>query len=288
MEWLKQMQAAIDYMERHMAERITIDDIARAACSSPFHFQRMFHMLTGVTVGEYIRRRRLTLAAQELAGSGGKVLDVALKYGYDSPESFAKAFRKLHGIAPSQARAEGVKLKAYPRIAFQIMLKGDKEMDYQIVEKPGFTAAGIVLETSLEDGRNTREIPKFWADSHQSGELARVTSLLGEEPMYGIIYDMDIVHDTFKYMIGGRFDGDQVPEGLTAVQIPPARWAVFTSVGPMPGAIQSLFVRIFQEWFPATGYEHADAPELEVYLPGDPGSEDYRCEIWIPIVKKDA
>jgi len=288
MEWLNQMQAAIDYMEGHMEERITIDDIARAACSSPFHFQRMFYMLTGVTVGEYIRRRKLTLAAQELAGSGSRVLNVALKYGYDSPESFAKAFRKLHGITPSQARAEGVKLKAYPRIAFKILLKGDKEMDYQIVEKPAFKAAGIVLETTLEDGYNLKDIPKFWAESNQNGSVARISQLLGVDEMYGVIYDMDLGQDTFKYMIGGRFNGEQVPEGLTVIDIPASRWAVFTAVGPLPGSIQSLFGRIFQEWFPATGYEHADAPELEVYLPGDTRSADYRCEVWIPIVKKDS
>jgi AraC family transcriptional regulator len=288
MEWLKQMQAAIDYMEEHMEERITIEEIARAGCSSPFHFQRMFYMLTGVTVGEYMRRRRLTLAAQELAGSASKVLDVALKYGYDSPESFAKAFRKLHGIPPSQARAEGVKLKAYPRITFQILLKGDKEMDYQIIDKPAFKAAGIVIETTMEDGQNKKDITKFWADSQLNGDVARIISLLGAEELYGIIYGIVPGQDTFNYMIGGRLDGDEVPEGLTAIEIPASRWAVFTAVGPLPGSIQSLFNRIFQEWFPATGYEHAHAPELEVYFPGDIHSEDYRCEVWVPIVKPDA
>lgn len=142
MEWLNRMRDALDYMERHMTEPVNMDEIAKAACSSPFHFQRMFNLLTGVTVAEYIRKRRLTLAAQELAMTPVRVLDVALKYGYDSPEAFAKAFRKAHGITPSAAREPGTVLKAFPRLSFHLSLKGDKEMDYRIVHKEVFKVVG--------------------------------------------------------------------------------------------------------------------------------------------------
>ncbi len=142
MEWLDRMTAALNYMEDHMADCLDVADIAKAAYSSPFHFQRMFHMLTGVTVAEYIRKRRLTFAAQELVSSNARVLDVALKYGYDKPESFAKAFRKVHGISPSQARGSGASLKTFPRLSFHITLKGDKDMDYRIADKPAFKVVG--------------------------------------------------------------------------------------------------------------------------------------------------
>ena len=143
MEWLKRMADAVAYMEEHMEEPFDIADVARTACSSVFHFQRMFHMLTGATVAEYVRRRRLTLATQELAVAGAKVLEVALKYGYDTPESFAKAFRRVHGTNPSAAREPGANLKAYPRISFHLSLKGDKEMDYRIVEREAFQVVGF-------------------------------------------------------------------------------------------------------------------------------------------------
>ncbi|WEK54452.1 MAG: effector binding domain-containing protein [Candidatus Cohnella colombiensis] len=286
MEWLKQMQSALDLIENSMEERIGIEEIARAATSSPFHFQRMFHMVTGMTVGEYMRKRRLTLAAQELVMSSTKVLDVALKYGYDSPESFAKAFRKIHGIAPSQARMVGVNLKAFPRITFQLTLKGDQDMNYQIVEKEAFIVAGKAIQTTCEDGQNLRDITRFWEESHRNGLVNRLCSVISDRNVLGVITGMELGDETFTYLIAGRTETTDIPDEFVLMTIPAANWAIFTSVGPMPGAIQRLFNRIYQEWFPATGYEHAGTPELEVYPPGDTTAEDYRCEVWIPIVKK--
>lgn len=149
MEWLNKMMDAINYMEMNMEGQLDIKDIAKAACSSPFHFQRMFHMMTGFTVAEYIRNSKLTLAAQELAIlSNIRVIDVALKYGYDSPESFAKAFRRAHGITPSAARGPGANLKAFPCISFHLSLKGDKDMDYRIIQKEAFKVIGKVIKVN--------------------------------------------------------------------------------------------------------------------------------------------
>ena len=128
MEWLDWMRNSIAYLEDHLEEKFDINEVAKAACSSKFHFQRMFQMLTGITVAEYVRRRRLTLAAQELAMTKTKVLDIALKYGYETPESFAKAFLKIHGITPSAARKSGSMLKSYPRMSFHISLTGDSSI----------------------------------------------------------------------------------------------------------------------------------------------------------------
>jgi AraC family transcriptional regulator len=157
LEWLIRMKNALDYMESKLTGPLRIEEIAAVAYVSPFHFQRMFSMLTGVTVADYIRKRRLTLAAQELAISNIRVLDVALKYGYDSPESFAKAFRKAHGLTPSAAREPGVQLKAFPRLSFHLSLKGDQEMDYKIVNKEAFTVIGKSMEVTCKDGRISAE-----------------------------------------------------------------------------------------------------------------------------------
>ncbi|ULL14513.1 helix-turn-helix domain-containing protein [Paenibacillus sp. H1-7] len=286
LEWLIRMKEAIDLMENKMEERLDIEQIAKAAHSSPFHFQRMFHMLTGMTVAEYTRKRKLTLAAQELAMSSSKVLDIALKYGYDSPESFSKAFRKIHGISPSEARSPGVSLKAFPRISFHLSLKGDKDMDYRIVEKEAFTVAGRSLTMTCRDNEHSRLIPKFWADSTINGTLAQISSMGANEALLGLCLDMKPDTEDITYMIAGEMKPGVHADGFETRTIPASTWAVFPCVGPIPGSIQSVFQRIFQEWFPATGYEHAGLPEIEVYPSGDTTSVDYQCEVWIPVIKK--
>jgi AraC family transcriptional regulator len=284
-EALIRMMDALDLMEQKMEQKLDIEEISRAACSSPFHFQRMFHMLTGMTVAEYMRKRKLTLAAQELASSSSKVLDVALKYGYDSPESFSKAFRKLHGISPSDARGSEISLKAFPRITFHLSLKGDKEMDYRIVDKEAFTILGKSFETTCKDGEQTRQIPRFWEECHQNGTIAKLSSVASDGILMGIC-DMPPGQEYLTYTIASNVHADEQADGFISRTIPALTWAIFTSTGPIPGAIQSVFSRIFQEWFPGTGYEHAGGPEIEVYLPGDVTADTYQCEVWIPVVKK--
>lgn len=285
MEWLIRMKEALEYMESRMANTLKIDEIAKVACSSPFHFQRMFHLVTGVTVAEYIRKRRLTLAAQELAVSAVKVLDVSLKYGYDSPESFAKAFRKAHGITPSAARTRGVQLKAYPRLSFHLSLKGDQEMDYKIIEKDSFTVIGKSLEVSCKDGENLRRIPQMWQEANADGTSDKLLEIGGDKDLLGICIQMIPASENFHYWIAVEGTSESDTHGFETTEIPAASWAVFTSVGPMPHAIQKVWERIYQEWFPGTGYEHTGGPDFELYPPGDPSLEDYRCEVWIPVKK---
>ncbi|CAM4447765.1 AraC family transcriptional regulator [Paenibacillus endophyticus] len=286
MEWLNRMMSALDLMEAKIEEPLDIAELAKAAYSSPYHFQRMFFMLTGMTVAEYVRKRRLTLAAQELALSAPKVIDVAMKYGYESPESFSKAFRKLHGISPSEARNSGVQLKAFPRISFHLSLKGDKEMDYRIVQREAFNVIGKSIRTSTLEGENSTEIPKFWQNSHADGTVGKIAALGKTEEMLGLCYDMQQGGEVFNYAIAVETDKAASDMAFAVIRIPSATWAVFTSIGPMPGAIQEIWGRIYQEWFPTTGYEQAEGPDFELYPPGDTMSEDYRCEVWIPIVKK--
>lgn len=284
MEWLNRMTAALEYLEQTMDAPLDIAAAARTAYSSPFHFQRMFYVLTGMTVAEYVRKRKLTLAAQELAVGNAKVLDVSLKYGYESPEAFTKAFRKIHGIPPSAAREPGKKLKAFPRLSFQISLKGDEAMDYKIVTKEAFRVVGKSIRVTTRDKENLRLIPKFWEDSMKNGIYEKLCNTSADGNILGICADFSREMEEMTYMIAVE-PGEKGTEGMEVRELPAATWAVFQSVGPMPGAIQKVWSRIFSEWFPATGYEHAGGPELEVYLPGCPTDPEYRCEVWVPIVK---
>lgn len=215
-----------------------------------------------------------------------KVLDVALKYGYDSPESFSKAFRKVHGVPPSEARGRGVSLKAFPRISFHLSLKGDKDMDYKIVKKDEFTVVGKSIQVTTKDGENFRRIPKFWEECNEDGTTARLCTIGIDKDLLGVCMDVQYDQEQVTYVIAVEDSSGMLVEGLVSRSIPASTWAVFTSIGPMPGAIQSVWKRIFQEWFPSTGYEHSGGAELEVYPLGDTSAEDYRCEIWVPIVKR--
>ncbi len=276
----------MDYMESKMTEPLRIEDVAGIAHVSPFHFQRMFSMLTGFTVADYIRKRRLTLAAQELASSKVRVLDVALKYGYDSPEAFAKAFRKAHGLTPSAAREPGVQLKAFPRLSFHLSLKGDQEMEYKIVDKPAFNVIGKSIQVTCKDGENFRRIPKFWDECNEDGTSDELIGLASEEAWLGICMSMDMEKDLLSYWVGVKADEAADSHGYEKGIVPAASWAVFTSKGPLPDTLQAVWQRIYQEWFPGTGYQHAGGPEIELYPPGDTSAEDYVCEVWIPVVKK--
>ncbi|QNK39536.1 AraC family transcriptional regulator [Caproicibacter fermentans] len=287
MDWIQGMRGAIDYMEEHLTEPADFTRIAREAGSSPFHFMRMFEILTGMTVGEYLRRRRLTLAGQELSMSGAKVIDVALRYGYSTPEAFTRAFRRFHGISPSAARAPGANLRSIGKLSIQITLKGDCVLNYKLIEKEAFTVVGKKLRVSCKDGENYRVIPQFCAKCSQDGTFDYLQPLADKSiGALGICTNFSEQTDDFDYYCAAEHDGSQIPDGMETLAVPKRTWAVFESVGPMPGAIQDVWKRIFSEWFPSSGYEHADGPELEVYEKGDMSAPDYHSAVWIPVVKK--
>jgi AraC family transcriptional regulator len=292
MEWLDHVRSSIDYLEEHLDGQIETEEAARKALMSKFHYQRMFHMITGLTLADYVRKRRLTIAAQELSSSSVKVLDVALKYGYQTPEAFTKAFQRLHGMAPSEARKQGAKLKAFPRLSFQIQIKGVEEMDYHIEEKEGFTIVGVMKQVSTRDGENFKAIPAFWQKLTQNGMCDRLAQNAGPMGLLGVSMDYSEELEEMNYLVAVEKTAQEISDGewseeLVQREIPTASWAVFECVGAMPDAMQEMFTRIFTEWFPATGYSHAGGPELEVYLPGNPTSSQYRSQIRIPVLKKE-
>jgi len=294
MEWPERINAAVDYVEANLAGDIDIEKAARIACCSSFHFRRMFYAFAGVTAAEYVRQRRMTLAAKELSTEKTKVIDAAVKYGYDSPDAFTRAFRNVHGITPMAARGPGVMLAAYPRISFITNIKGGNIMDYSIIEKPAFDIVAKARKFTTLQGENFIKIPQFWDEMMQSENGFKALMKLTQDKTGAVtgagslgICMMDEVNDKFTYAIGVEKPAAKAaPAGFEVIHMPTATWAIFESVGPMPKAIQTVTVKIFKEWFPSTGYEHAAIPELEVYLPGNPDNQDYHCQVWIPIIKK--
>jgi AraC family transcriptional regulator len=282
MTWIKSIQKAIDYMEEHLLEDISIEQIAKEANASAFHFQRTFTILTDISVGEYLRRRRLTLAAQELANSRSKVIDLAYKYGYDTPESFTKAFRRQHGISPSDARKSTCKLKFYSRLTIQVSLKGADPLNYKVAERKGFDAVGIKREFSCENEENLIGIPKLWNEVNQDGTNEQLMNLNNGEIKGVMGICVAGSNKMMDYWVAAEYDGEP-PEGLSKLTIPAAKWVVFEVHGPMPDAMQNAWKQIFSEWFPTSGYEHAGTPDLEVYSNDDPFSSNYYSEIWIPV-----
>lgn len=290
MNWIAGIQHAIDYVEENIAHELDYDEIAKLAYSSGFHFQRVFGILCGYTLGEYIRARRLTLAGMELAASDIKVIDVALKYGYDSPESFGRAFAKFHGITPSQARSSGANLKLFSRISVKLVLEGGHVMDYRIEEKGAFTVIEKVKSFSSKEDANLKEIPKFWAQSKTDGTIGTLCGYCGGSGFNGRILGIcygDGCASEFPYSIAAGYNGKTpVPEGFRLNEIPAGTWAIFQCKGAMPAAIQDLWHRIYTEFFPASEYRPKNEVDFEVYPDGDTASPDYESEIWIAVEKQ--
>jgi AraC family transcriptional regulator len=285
MGMVESLQKALDYMEEHLLDQLAIEKIAKQANMSEFHFQRIFSILTDIPVGEYLRRRRLTLAAQELSTSNNKIIDIALKYGYDTPESFTKAFRRQHGLTPSQARNHSGKLTSYNRLTIQVNLKGAEPMNYKIVEKESFKVVGVKREFSCVNGENQVMIPKMWEDVHVDGTNDLLFQLNNGQikGVLGVCVDKrDSQSQLMDYWIATAHTGDS-SDGLSEMEIPASKWGVFEVNGAMPDAMHKAWKQILSEWFPSSHYEHAGTPELEVYSDGNPSSPNYYSEIWIPL-----
>ncbi|TQR21634.1 AraC family transcriptional regulator [Psychrobacillus vulpis] len=286
MGWVESIQRAIDYMETNLLENLSIDQIAKEAHASTFHFQRTFSILTDMSIADYIRRRRLTLAAQDLINTDNKIIDLSYKYGYDTPEAFTKAFRKQHGVTPSDARKKLGNIQSYNRLVIQVRLKGAEPMKYKIVEKESFQVVGMKRTYNCKTGENLKGIPLFWDEVNTNG-TDDVLFQLNNGEIEGVL-GVCVVDESQKdsglmdYWIGSAHIGD-IPENLLALEIPASKWVIFEVHGPMPHAMQNTWKQIYSEWFPSNPYVPAGTPELEVYSNENPNNEDYYSEIWIPI-----
>lgn len=286
MEWIEGLNKSIDYIESNLEGEIEIGKAAQLAMCSAFHYHRMFAYITGISLTEYIRRRRMTLAAFEMINGDSKVMDLALKYGYESPTAFNRAFKNVHGISPSKAKAEGIQLTAFPRLTFTLSVKGEVAMNYRIVKKDSFRVVGYVTKEEMTMEDSNEKIPKFWDEVDRDGGIEKLCALAdGEEPG-GILGLITCEGDEFSGYYVAVTSKAPVPEGMVEYVVPATTYAVFECIGAMPEAIQKIQNRILTEWLPTSGYDYAAGPDIEVYPEGDQESASYYSEVWLPIIKK--
>ena len=290
MDWITGIQRALDYTEEHLTEEITYEAVAKQACSSTFHFQRMFSMLCGFSLGDYIRMRRLALAAEELIRTGDKIINIALKYGYDTPESFSRAFARFHGVTPTDARRGG-NVKSFSRLSVKLILSGGSTMDYRIEKKEAITVICRKKQVTKPQGDTaTADISAFWNACSQDGTIQQLCKYGRFDRFGGILgicFSGEMADSGFPYGIGAEYNGAPVgDEGLDIVEIPAHTYAVFPCRGKMPEAFQKTYQQICTEFFPQCNYEYGSGVELEVYPSADVQNPDYTCQIWIAVKEK--
>ena len=288
MDLLKNMNLAMAYIEENLSAEIKIKEVERIALCSEYHFRRMFSFMAGITLSEYIRRRRLSLAAYDLLNTDSLVIEIALKYGYSSPDAFTRAFTALHGLTPTQARNTGQTLKAYPRMTFQLTIKGENEMNYRIEEKPAFKIVGLKKRVSLIYEGVNPEISAMW-QSLTEELIGTLKSISNIDPRGMISASTNFSEGRLE---GGKLDQyigvattSQPPQGLDFLEVPAGTWAVFDVIGPFPQTLQNIWGRIYSEWFPSSSYEQVKGPEILWNESKDTNSATYHSEIWIPIRK---
>lgn len=281
MEGIKSFNNALEYIEKHLDNKIDYAKAAQIACCSEYHLSRMFSSIAGVSLSEYVRRRRLTQAAFEIQNSDIRILDVAVKYGYESADSFARAFHKMHGIKPSAARCKGAQLVAYPKLSIHITIHGEAGIAYRI-EKLDKDLRIIGKAETVKTNRAPEDIPMIWKSAEKDGFLQTLMEMSGdsvEQKMGGLLgvngKGADNADGSFEYLIGIRSD-KPTPEGMTAIEIQSGTWIVFTE-------LQEARKRLFSEWIPTLGYELANKPFIEcIYEPG----HIPEMELWVPTVTK--
>lgn len=296
MEWIAQLQEALKFIEEHLLEDINYEAIARHVCMSGYSFHRTFSLMAGMTANEYIRLRRLSLAAQELRQTDISVLDAALKYGYETPESFAKAFARFHCATPRQARVEGTPLRMFNPLVIKVTMEGGTIMDYRIVKKDGerFIALDRVFACEIINDASDHSIPDFWDECHRLGLVERLRELRpeGKRDLYGLCSPKREEDDSFRYGIGVLIDADTdvaceeelLAQGYTIWQTEPCEYVVFGCVGEDADCISKAWSRFYSEFLPQSGYAQTELTDYEIYF--EKGSDELFCELWIPIEKK--
>ena len=288
MEWAEGIQNAINYIEDHICDELDIENIAAQAACSPYYFQKIFGIMCGMTVGEYIRSRKLTLAGSDLTSSDIKVIDLALKYGYESPESFTRTFTKFHGLTPTDAR-KGGELRSFSRLKVQVIIKGGNELNYKTVEKPAFTVLEKVERHTVSNKGSINTIPEFWGRAHRDGTVQTLLSNASDHSyIFGISYGAGHTdNECFDYAIAVECAPDTIPpEGFRVNTIPASTWVVSECTGPMPEAIQKLWHDMCSEFFPTSNFKPTLEMDIEAFPVGNMTFASYKSQIWIPIVKK--
>lgn len=301
MEWLAALKKAVNYMEEHLMENISASDVAGAVHISPFYFQRGFKIVTGYTVGEYLRSRRLYLAGLDVIKGGGKIIDISHRYGYDTPESFTRAFTRFHGVSPMQLKAQPFRIRVFLPLTIEIVIKGGARMECVIEKANAMKMIGF--ERVISGSNGFQEIPAFWEEfrlrylspppengGEPDGKEKAVREAVSENQVgeFGICFDDGAGEAIFRYAIAGIYRGGAVPAGMKVFEIPAYMWAKFRCQGPMPEAIQAVNIRIYREWLPGNPeYEIAANIDMERYSKGDTKSSDYESAVWLPVKRRN-
>ncbi|GGO16826.1 AraC family transcriptional regulator [Micromonospora parathelypteridis] len=282
---LERLNEAMAYIERHLDQRIEVADLARIALTSEYHFRRLFSALAGVPLSEYIRRRRLTVAGADVLAGERTLLDIAVHYGYGSAEAFARAFHAVHGVGPGEARRTGAALRAQPRMSFRLTVEGSGSMEYRIVSKDAFTLVGRKARVPLvHEGMNPAIVA--FIRSIDKETTSRIEALSDQEPV-GIVNVSDNLADSraegteLDYW-HGVVTGATPPEDLDGLPVSAGTWAVFTTSGAFPQAVQFLWRDVFTQWFPSNPYRSRPGPEISRVRVSADGTEA-DAELWIPV-----
>lgn len=281
MNWNDRMNRALDYIESQLCDEIDLEYAAKLAFCTRNQLSNMFQMVAEIPISEYIRRRRISLAALEIQHTNHRIIDIALKYGYSSPTAFNRAFQTQHKVSPQYARSRKIFLHTYPRITFEIKIKGEIHMKCRIETKKAFRLVGV--KKSFRNDSQENLVPQFWRELPQEiYEKIKKQSNAEPKGFIGACADFDNEH-TFDYYIAVSTTNSDV-EGLEQIDVPEATWAVFEA----DGELVSLVDRIWKEWFPSSGYRRADnaLPDIEVYFDYDFPKENFTYELWYPVVKE--
>ena len=296
MMWIQALHKAIQYMEEHLLEEISCADIARQVHISEYEFQRAFSFLTGMTANTYIRNRRLSLAGREIVETDATVTDIAFKYGYETPESFTKAFTRFHGIAPKFAREESAKIRLFNPINIKITVEGGRSMDYRIVqtEEKKFLCVVRDFANDIINEEGNREVPDFWDEMNEKNRIDPICGLRpeGKRDLYGLCAPTKEGEETFEYGIGILVDGETADfdfekmkkDGYCIRSVKPGTYAVFECIGEEADCISETWERFYKEFLPQMGFEAAEEPDYEIYY--EKGREGLFCELWVPVKKK--
>ncbi|WP_336249131.1 AraC family transcriptional regulator [Stomatohabitans albus] len=280
MKWVTHFNTSIEHIEANLCGEISYEELARIAQCSSFHYQRMFAYLAGIPLGEYIRRRRMSLAATDLQHSDQTVLQIGLKYGYASPTAFNRAFQSVHGLSPSAARQQGAILTSYPPIHFTLTVKGVEKMNYRIEHKDAIRVVGRSVELSQRMEENGPIFRQAWEDAVSDGTLEKLSAMINAEPFACLgLTTMD--GQSAKYWVAVPSTKEPT-DGLEAFIVPALTYAVFEGKG-VHDTMTQLFHDIMVDWLPNSGFDYAGGPDIEVYIEPDP--ETGRYEVWIPVAK---
>ncbi len=281
---LLKMDEAIKYIESMLTEDIDLNKAGEVAGCSGFHFGKIFMYLTDMSINTYIRNRRMTLAAYDLQNSDAKVIDISAKYGYESSTAFNRAFKKVHKVAPSKVKNKNISLNYHEPITLNIEVKGNRQFTYSIVRKDAFRVVGTRERYKINLEENFKSVPAQWFKAMMTGKIKRLLKMCDSDKQVLLGVSAFEDEEIFDYYIGVETK-DECPKKFSEYVVPEGEYAVFECVGAIPKALQELQRNIVKDWLPASGYEYGSSPDIEVYYEGDRNSDDYKCEVWLPVVK---